>query len=95
MKIRPTPSARPARHHSDAYVAYLDSPAWRATRAAAIRRAGRRCSTCGATGPLEVHHRHYRTLGAEAWADLVVLCPACHQAADQRRRTTTNRRSRR
>lgn len=86
MKIKPAPTRPPARvAHSDAYLAYLSSDGWRRVREAALDHAYHRCTVCGATGGLEVHHRHYRTLGAEAPADLVVLCRACHRDADRRR----------
>jgi 5-methylcytosine-specific restriction endonuclease McrA len=79
---------RPARHFSDHYAEYLDSPAWADTRAAALARAGHRCQSlgCGVTTGLDVHHRSYDRLGGEDWSDLLVLCRACHEAADARRR---------
>ncbi len=40
---------------------------------------------CPETRGLEVHHRHYRTLGGEAPGDLTVLCHDCHRDADRRR----------
>ena len=61
------------------YAAYLQSPHWQATRAAALRRAGYRCQQCGATGRLDVHHRTYARLGREAAGDLVALCRECHE----------------
>ena len=30
-------------------------------------------------GPLEVHHRHYDTLGNERLDDVEVLCSSCHR----------------
>jgi 5-methylcytosine-specific restriction endonuclease McrA len=84
MKIKPGP--RPSRaQHSDEYTAYMASPVWRATRAAALERADHRCQICGAEHGLEVHHRTYLHLGAEPWGDLETLCDLCHRAADRRR----------
>jgi hypothetical protein len=36
-------------------------------------------------GELQVHHRHYKTLGREQPEDVEVLCPACHRVADAER----------
>lgn len=85
MRIR---STGPVRNHSDEYESYLSSPAWRATRAAALARAGWVCSSpgCEESHALEVHHTTYERLGGEAWGDLTVLCRDCHEAADRRRR---------
>lgn len=61
------------------YRDYLRTPEWRRTRAAALVRAGFACALDSAhTQNLEVHHRSYERLGAEAEADLTVLCEACH-----------------
>lgn len=70
--------------HKD-YLDYLDSPEWWTIRRSAMRRANWRCEQEKSgdprhEGPLEVHHRHYRTLGNEALDDVEVLCPACHRA---------------
>lgn len=72
--------------HTKAYIDYLQSDAWKARRRSAIRNAGGRCQNCGKSYPsLEVHHKHYETLGSEHRADLKVLCPLCHKKADQQR----------
>jgi len=72
--------------HSPQYTAYLASPRWAATRAAAIAHAGH-CERCGRRWlRYEVHHRHYRTLGHEDWSDLQVLCTTCHDIMDACRR---------
>ena len=72
------------RAHSERYRAVLASGGWRRRRAAAIRRAGRRCQRCGARGPLDVHHLTYRTLGRERPGDLLALCESCHGAVHGR-----------
>lgn len=61
------------------YLAYLNSPDWRRTRNAALRRAKWQCSRCPSRRNLEVHHRSYERLGREFDADLEVLCPDCHR----------------
>jgi len=62
------------------YPLYLRTPEWRRTRAAALQRAGHRCSLDAKhTDSLEVHHSAYERLGAELPSDLAVLCHSCHQ----------------
>lgn len=61
------------------YRDYMHSPAWRRRRAQAVKRAGFRCERCGSMRRLEVHHLTYARLGAEAPADLRVLCHDCHR----------------
>lgn len=61
------------------YREYLRTPEWRATRAAALARAGFACALDSShTQNLEVHHRTYERLGQEIEADLTVLCEPCH-----------------
>jgi len=65
------------------YLNYLRTPEWNEIRTAARRRARWKCereSPLGPRheGPLEVHHRHYRTLGYESLDDVEVLCRRCH-----------------
>ena len=73
---RPGAAGGPA--HTERYRAVMGSGGWRRRRAAAIRRAGRRCQRCGARGPLDVHHLTYRTLGRERPGDLLAVCERCH-----------------
>ena len=63
----------------DFYLAYLNSPAWRATRNRALHLAGWRCQRCGGKRDLQVHHLTYDRLGAEWDQDLEVLCDGCHR----------------
>ena len=70
-----------------AYHQYLLSDEWAIRRAFAINRAGGYCERCGLKPLwLEVHHRHYRTIGAERPEDMEVLCPLCHREADDERK---------
>ena len=69
------------------YVRVLASPAWRALRLAVAQAQEYRCARCGRFGgltrpTLELHHRHYRSLGHEGAADVVALCKVCHAEAD-------------
>lgn len=67
------------------YIAYMNSPEWKSVRQKAFVAHGRKCQCCGATKNLEVHHRHYDTLGHERVEDLEVLCVACHDEAHEER----------
>jgi len=77
MAIIPPIRAAQAR---DFYLAYLNSPAWRARRSRKLQDAGWRCERCAAKRELQVHHRSYERLGAEWDSDLEVLCVDCHEA---------------
>ncbi|MCI4339911.1 MAG: hypothetical protein L3J73_01395 [Thermoplasmata archaeon] len=81
--------------HSVLYTSYVaeESLEWQQRRRARMEYAGFRCEwhgllsgRCPAVGPLDCHHRHYRSLGHEPLRDLVVLCPSHHAIADSRRR---------
>ena len=62
------------------YGQYLETPQWRATRAAALLRAGNRCALDGSHGEdLDVLHNTRERLGAELDSDLVVLCASCRE----------------
>jgi 5-methylcytosine-specific restriction endonuclease McrA len=78
-----------SRRHTWTYRSYMASREWAARRTVALAAAGRRCQRCGACGGLEVHHKHYRTLGAERAEDLEVLCRPCHGSADRERHRRT------
>ena len=68
------------------YTAHLRSPYWRALREEALAAAGRRCAHCGNVAvDLQLHHKHYRTLGKETHDDVELLCPPCHEKGDEQR----------
>ncbi len=82
--------------HTPAYTHYIseESPAWRRVRMARLEYAGHRCEwrglfsgRCRVSVPLQCHHRHYRTLGAESLEDVIILCLVHHKIADARRRS--------
>lgn len=60
------------------YLAYINSPEWKAKRKKVLERAKHKCETCSAVGHLHVHHTTYRHLGFEPLRDLKALCPDCH-----------------
>lgn len=66
--------------HIGDYKNYLKDDLWKKRRKKALFRAGYRCSRCGATRNLDVHHLTYARIGAEDEDDLVVLCRRCHAA---------------
>lgn len=68
------------------YEKYLRSDWWQIVRRAALSRAGYKCERCGKKGRLDVHHKHYDSLGKEdIKEDVAVLCRNCHKKADQER----------
>ena len=76
--------------HSSEYLKHMNSRAWRDFKKTAIVAAGRKCQACGAANRvLQVHHKHYRSLGAETLADVSVLCVECHKKADRLREKET------
>lgn len=68
------------------YEDYLLSPQWKEKRYQVLARAGGKCERCGElSDPLEVHHKHYDTLGKENLRDLEAVCLDCHPKADRER----------
>ncbi|HEY1292813.1 MAG TPA: HNH endonuclease [Chloroflexota bacterium] len=65
---------------------YLRTPHWLGFRTRAIARAHATCQSCGKQPPsLDVHHLSYARLGRERYADVLVLCRACHRRRHGRR----------
>jgi 5-methylcytosine-specific restriction endonuclease McrA len=54
---------------------------WKRARAAARRRDGNRCQSCGAGARLEIHHILPLEQGGDPYAlsNLVTLCASCHR----------------
>jgi len=59
---------------------------WQRTRLAALARDGHRCTGCGFSGRLEVHHVTPIADGGAAYdlKNLVTLCPSCHHRQEGR-----------
>jgi 5-methylcytosine-specific restriction endonuclease McrA len=59
---------------------------WQQTREAVKRRDGYACLACGATAPLEVHHRVKLRFVADPYdqSNLETLCISCHRKKDRR-----------
>ena len=64
------------------------SKVWAKARAAALRRAGRRCQDCGRVGRLEVHHVKPLVDGGHPFklSNLRVVCRDCHFVRDRQAR---------
>src|SRR5262245_38656430 len=60
------------------YKAYINSAEWKEKRRLVFRKQGRKCTDCGKTSELQVHHKTYERLGHERLSDLEVLCRQCH-----------------
>ena len=69
------------------YKAVLASKRWRELHYAKEKQIGYHCEHCGCShrSKLELHHKHYRSLGRETLNDVELLCRNCHHEADQQR----------
>jgi 5-methylcytosine-specific restriction endonuclease McrA len=68
------------------YNCHIGSTEWRRFRCEVIKQRGNRCERCGhVSAYLELHHRHYHSLGSEQPDDVELLCPKCHKGADEAR----------
>jgi 5-methylcytosine-specific restriction endonuclease McrA len=52
--------------HSPLYRLNFKTIHWDVTRKIVYARARGRCEKCSDLAPLQIHHRHYRTLGQES-----------------------------
>ena len=63
------------------YAQQLKSPEWKAKRLEILKRDDYKCTKCGETKKLHVHHLSY-TSGCNAWEypneQLITLCKGCH-----------------
>jgi hypothetical protein len=71
------------------YREYIQSPDWRKKRERAFELIGRKCTRCGSTQQLEVHHITYNNLYSESTYDVEILCKSCHEPADRQRELDT------
>lgn len=72
------------------YPAYIKSYQWRKKREYALKTLGVKCQRCGTQeNPLEVHHKHYKTLYHEKLEDVAVLCGGCHKIVHEQRKQDT------
>lgn len=63
------------------YQDFLKTPYWKAIALYVKEKAGKKCSMCGATKALEVHHLTYDNHGDELHhlEDLTCICRKCHE----------------
>lgn len=63
------------------YRDFLETPYWKGTALFVKRREGWKCSVCGSTGNLDVHHKTYDHHGNEIYHldELTTLCKECHR----------------
>lgn len=59
--------------------AYLRTPAWKARRAAVLKRAQGVCEGCGQADATQVHHLTYDYWQEEFLWELVAICDDCHE----------------
>ena len=80
--MKPNKKTRKQQQKQAFYDAYISSsPIWKEKRDARLQLDRYECQTCCNTDDLEVHHKHYNTLGHEnIHTDLITLCSTCHQA---------------
>jgi len=63
------------------YYAYIQkSVCWKSKREQALKRDGYKCTNCGNTASLQVHHITYKNLFNEQPSDLQTLCRDCHES---------------
>lgn len=60
------------------YRRYINSKKWRTKRNSILARDGFKCTCCGSSDSLQVHHLTYARLGRENPSDLTTLCVDCH-----------------
>ena len=61
------------------YNAYLESPEWKARRAAVLERDRMLCQGCRKNRATQAHHLTYERQGKEMLFDLVAVCDECHE----------------
>jgi hypothetical protein len=73
--------------HSAEYEARLRSPEWQRLKIDVLVKQHGKCARCRRYLPnsLELHRRHYDTLGSERPEDVELLCATCHPPADEAR----------
>jgi 5-methylcytosine-specific restriction endonuclease McrA len=57
---------------------YLQTKEWKDKRELVLARDGRKCTDCGSTENLQIHHLTYDHFKNEPLEDLVTLCNICH-----------------
>src|SRR5262249_33409821 len=86
-KMREVPPDSFARHSwRHDYNFHIGSTERKRFRCEVIEQRGNRCERCWhVSAYLELHHKHYHSLGSEQREDVELLCPKCHKGADEAR----------
>jgi predicted nucleic-acid-binding Zn-ribbon protein len=63
------------------YQKYLASDEWKQKRSRKWERSNKRCSICGSTKKIDIHHLNYKNLFDVTNNDLRLLCRRCHYLA--------------
>lgn len=73
------------------YADFLKTIYWRGVSLFVKRRDGWKCTACGSTEKIEVHHKTYENHGAETehLEDLTTLCDNCHKKAHKMEKQET------
>ena len=63
------------------YNQYLQTRHWKDTRKRFYKSklCKHKCSSCGSTYKLNLHHKTYKRIGKERLSDLCLLCEECHK----------------
>ncbi len=77
-KVKQANNQRVCTEKWSTYKEYLRTEWWQWRRKKALNKARWTCVRCKKREDLQVHHKHYRTLGREGKNDLEVLCKGCH-----------------
>jgi hypothetical protein len=84
LEVPPDSGARHSRRND--YNCHIGSTDWQRFKCEIIKQRGNRCERCRhVSAYLELHHKHYHSLGIEQPEDVELLCPKCHRGADEAR----------
>lgn len=61
------------------YIDYLNSDEWKYFRKKALNHFDNQCGLCTSTIALQLHHKTYKNLFNETFADVIPLCRKCHK----------------
>ena len=61
------------------YNNYLKSQEWYILKNLALKYSNYKCSKCGETENLNIHHLNYNNIGNEEISDLITVCNSCHK----------------
>lgn len=66
------------------YKEYLETDWWKEKRYQKLRSVKFQCERCSRRKYLQIHHKHYKSLGKEKITDLEALCKECHKREHER-----------